>query len=104
MAYIASQRTPEFGLRMALGAHPAMLLRLVLRSGMKLALTGALLGMAGALAMSRLTSSVVFGVSARDPLAFSLALAIMLVAALVATVIPALRAARIDPMVALRHE
>ena len=104
MAYMASQRTSEFGLRMALGAHPAMLLWLVVRSGMKLALTGAALGMAGALALSRLMSNAVFGVSPRDPWALTLGIAIILTAAFLAVLIPALRAARVDPMVALRYE
>ena len=104
MAYMASQRTSEFGLRMALGAHPAMLLRLVVRSGMKLALTGAALGMAGALALSRVMSNAVFGVSPRDPWALTLGITIILAAAFLAVLIPALRAARVDPMVALRYE
>jgi len=104
MAYMGSQRTSEFGLRMALGAHPAMLLRLVVRSGMKLALTGAGLGMAGALALSRLMSNVVFGVSPRAPWALAIGVTTILAAAFLAVLIPALRAARVDPMVALRHE
>jgi len=104
MAYMASQRTSEFGLRMALGAHPAMLLRLVVRSGMKLALTGAGLGMAGALALSRLMSNVVFGVSPRDPWALAIGVTTILAAAFLGVLIPALRAARVDPMVALRYE
>jgi ABC-type antimicrobial peptide transport system permease subunit len=103
-SYIAGRRFSEFGLRMALGARPAELVRLLLWSGLRLALAGCAIGMAGALVVTRVMSSAVFGVSPRDPLAFSVALAILLAAAAVATALPARRAASIDPMVALRHE
>ena len=104
IAYTTAQRTAEFGLRMALGAQPASLLRLVLRAGMKLALLGCLLGIAGALAITRVMGSVVFGVSTRDPLAFAAAVALLAATATLATFIPARRVTKVDPMVALRYE
>lgn len=104
MAYLAGRRTSEFGLRLALGARPSLLLGLVLWSGMKVALFGCLVGAGGALALTRVMSNVVFGVSPYDPFAFASALAITLAAAFLATIFPALRAARADPVVALRYE
>ena len=104
MSYIAGRRLSELGLRMALGARPVELVRILLWSGLRLALAGCAVGMAGAFVVTRVMSSAVFGVSPRDPLAFTLALAIILAAAVVATALPARRAASIDPMVALRHE
>jgi ABC-type antimicrobial peptide transport system permease subunit len=104
MSYIAGRRLSELGLRMALGARPVELVRILLWSGLRLALAGCAIGMAGAFVVTRAMSSAVFGVSPRDPLAFTLALAIILAAAVVATALPARRAASIDPMLALRHE
>jgi predicted permease len=104
MAYSVRQRTSEIGVRMALGAQPSDLLRMVLRRGLILALIGAAAGIAIALASSRVVERFLFGVSALDPLTLAAAIALLLAVALLACLIPALRAARIDPMLALRHE
>ena len=104
IAYATGQRIPEFGLRIALGAQPGGLVRLVIRKGMELALAGCALGIAGALIVARVMSSIVFGVSTRDPVAFASALALILAAAFLAAMLPARRATKVDPMVALRYE
>ncbi|MCP3140242.1 ABC transporter permease [Pyxidicoccus xibeiensis] len=104
IAYMARQRTQEIGIRMALGARPADVLRLVLGSGMRLALAGVALGLVGAWAATRGMASQLYGVSATDPLTFgSLSLAVVAVT-LVATWLPARRATRVDPLVAMRSE
>ena len=89
---------------MALGAQTANVLRLVLGEGMKLALIGALLGLAGALALTRLLKTLLFGVSATDPLTFIVIAALLTLAALLACWIPARRATKVDPLIALRHD
>ena len=104
IAYTTAQRTAEFGLRMALGAEPRSLLRLVLGGGMRLVALGCAAGLAGALVIVRLLGSAIYGVSPYDPLAFSSALACILAAAMTAMLLPARRATRVDPMVALRYE
>lgn len=104
IAYMARQRTQEIGIRMALGASPGDVLRLVLGSGMRLAVLGVGLGLMGAWAATRGMASQLYGVSATDPLTFgSLALVVMAVT-LVATWLPARRATRVDPLVAMRSE
>jgi putative ABC transport system permease protein len=102
MAYSVGQRTQEIGLRMALGAGPGQVLRLVLQQGLTLVAIGTALGVAGALGLSRLLQSLLFG-SAYDPLSFIAASAALIAVAAVASFLPALRASRVDPLVALRE-
>jgi putative ABC transport system permease protein len=104
LAYSVTQRTREIGLRIALGAQPRSVLRLVVREGMKVGLIGVGAGLLGALAVSRALSSLVYGVPVRDPRTFAFVAIALTVIALVACVIPAQRAAKVDPMVALRCE
>jgi putative ABC transport system permease protein len=104
MAYSVAQRIPELGLRLALGAQPSDVLRLVLGQGARLVLGGVALGLAGSFALTWLLSSLLFGTSAQDPLTFG-GVAVMLTGvAMLACVIPACRAMRVDPIVALRYE
>jgi len=102
MAYSVGQRTQEIGLRMALGAGPRAVLRLVLQQGLTLVGAGVALGVAGALGVSQLIQSLLFG-SARDPLSFIAASAALVAVAALASFLPALRASRVDPLVALRE-
>src|SRR5262249_37542306 len=102
IAFSVNQRTQEFGIRMALGAQRVSVLRMVLRQGLHLVLVGLAIGMAGALVMTRLLTTLLFGVQPTDALTF-LAVSMVLVAvAAAACLIPARRAATVDPMVALR--
>ncbi|HYL72909.1 MAG TPA: FtsX-like permease family protein, partial [Bryobacteraceae bacterium] len=104
MAYLVNQGTREIGIRIALGATERGILTLVVRQGMTLALTGVATGLAGAIALTRFLRTLLFGVNATDPLTFA-GIALLLAAiALLASYIPARRAARIDPMVSLRCE
>jgi len=102
MSYSVSQSTRELGLRMALGAGVADLLRLVMSRGLVLTAGGVMLGAAAALPLTRLMGNLLYKVSPRDPLAFGLAFVIMIIVALVACFLPAWRATRIDPVRALR--
>lgn len=104
MAFAVAQRTRELGLRVALGAQPADMMKLVLGQGMKMAGPGVLIGVAGAAVLTRWLASLLYGVSATDPLTFIGTAALMTGVALIACYLPARRAARADPMVALRSE
>ena len=104
LSYAVAQRVPEIGVRLALGAEPGGVARMVLRQGATLALTGIVLGVAAGLAGGRLIESLLYGVSARDPLVFAGAAAAVLSVALLACWLPARRAAAVDPLVALRAE
>jgi predicted permease len=104
LGYLVAQRTHEVGVRMALGAQPRDVLGLVVGHGARLALVGALLGLIASLVLTRLMSSLLFRVSATDPLTYTLGALLLTIVALAACYTPARRAARIDPMVALRNE
>ena len=104
MAYSVSRRTHEIGIRRALGAQREDVMGLVLRRGAVLALIGVTLGLGGALALTRFLSSLLYGVTVRDPLTFAAVSSLLAAIALVASYLPALRATKIDPMAALRHE
>jgi predicted permease len=102
--YTVAQRTPEFGIRVAIGATPADLLRMVLGQGLRLAIYGAAAGLLAALALTRVLASLLYGVSPTDPIIFAGVVLLLFIVALVACWLPARRAMRIDPMEALRYE
>ena len=99
-----TQRTQEFGIRMALGASPADVLKQVFFEGGRLAALGLALGLIAALALTRLMASLLFGVNPSDPVTLGVAAALLAFVALAACYIPARRATRVDPIVALRYE
>jgi putative ABC transport system permease protein len=104
IAYSVSQRTHELGIRMALGAQKRDVLKLILTQGMSLTLIGLGIGIAGAFTLTHFLSSLLYGVKPNDPLTFVAVALLLIVVAFGAGYIPARRAAKVDPMVALRYE
>ena len=104
MAYSVAQRTQEIGVRMALGARPLHVLQLVFRQSLVMLLIGVVIGLAGAFALTRLMTTLLFEVTATDPLTYVSVIALLTVVALLACYIPARRAAKVDPLIALRYE
>ena len=104
ISYSVSQRRREFGVRAALGAERGALLAMVVREGLAIVAVGIALGLAGAVAVTRLMQSALFGVTPLDPISFAMAPVILLLVATAACLIPARRAANVDPAEALRSE
>ena len=104
MSYTVTQRTPELGVRVALGAGTGDVLRLVVGEGMRLVIVGVVIGIVAALALTRLMRSMLFNTAPTDALTFAMIPLLLLVVALVASYLPARRAAQVDPMEALRAE
>jgi ABC-type antimicrobial peptide transport system permease subunit len=104
MAFAVRQRTREIGVRMAFGASSGSVVATIARQGVRLVLAGALIGVVLAIGLSSLIRSQLFGVTPTDPLAFVAAIAVLLIVAAAGCIIPARRAARVDPLVALRTE
>jgi ABC-type antimicrobial peptide transport system permease subunit len=104
ISYSVGQRTQEMGIRMALGAPQASVLRLVLRQGVVLALTGAVCGLIGSFLLMRLLASQLYQIKPSDPLTLAGAAVLMVIVAVAGSYIPARRATKVDPMIALRYE
>jgi putative ABC transport system permease protein len=103
VSFSVGRRVQEFGVRLALGAEPRSIMRMVVGQGLRLALLGVAIGVAGALALSRFIEALLFDVSAHDPVAFGIAAVVLVAAALAASAAPARRALRVDPVTALRQ-
>jgi ABC-type antimicrobial peptide transport system permease subunit len=104
VSYAVAQRTPEIGIRIALGAQARDVLRLILSQGLKPVVIGSVAGLIAALALGRVLSSLLYGVTATDPATFAVVVLLLSFAALLACWLPARRATKVDPMVALRRE
>jgi putative ABC transport system permease protein len=104
MSYSVEQRTREIGIRMALGAERVAVLRLIVGQGARLAVIGIALGVCGAFGISRLMAGLLYGISATDPLTYAALAAVLATVAIGACAVPARRAVRVDPAVALRAE
>jgi ABC-type antimicrobial peptide transport system permease subunit len=104
LAYLTGQRVPEMGIRIALGASAREILLLVLRQGLVIILAGVAMGIVGALAAARLLTHTVDGMRSIEPLTFAVMIPVLVAAALLASFVPARRASRVDPLVALRYE
>ena len=104
LSFSVSQRTQEFGVRMALGAEASDVRRMMIRQGLRLAAVGIAIGVAGAFGVTRLIGTLLYDVTPTDPLSFAAVVALMLGVAAVAAYLPARRATKVDPMVALRAE
>jgi putative ABC transport system permease protein len=104
MSYWVAQRTHEIGVRMALGAQSKDVLRMVLRQSVVMTAVGLALGIGGALALTRFLTGMIYGLTAKDPAAFASVSALLAIVAVAASCIPARRATKVDPMIALRYE
>jgi ABC-type antimicrobial peptide transport system permease subunit len=104
LGYFVSERTPQIGVRRSLGAPAGSVVALVVRQGMVPVAAGIAIGLVGAFVATRYLPSLLFGVEARDPVSFAGAAVFLISVAVLATLLPAWRAVRVDPMVALRHE
>ena len=104
LSYLVNQRTREIGVRIALGAQRGDVLNMVVRRGLALAVAGITVGLGGAVLLTRLMQGMLYGVTSTDPLTFAAVAGVLLLVAVIASVIPALRATRVDPLVALRSE
>ena len=104
IAYFVAQRTPEIGLRLAVGAGKSDVVRMVVRQALRLALIGVLMGIPVALALTGVMRTMLFEIEPTDPITFASVAALLVFTSLAAATIPSLKAARVDPLVALRHE
>jgi ABC-type antimicrobial peptide transport system permease subunit len=104
LSYLVARRTHEIGIRMAMGADRAQVLRMIVRRGVGLAALGIVMGLAAALALSRLVRGLLYDVTATDPVTYAMVPALLLMVAVVASLVPGLRAVRVSPLTALRSE